>query len=126
MDLVGLWHSLAALGSGMLVAPALLVFLLFGWRKAEGRGFWTAILAWAALGILLWFACTHRVDRFCLPFLPLVCLAVGFGVEAIQPWVGRFVMTAVVLLASFAGLMHAASALNGQPGRKRLPEAIGP
>ena len=111
MDLAALWNSLGNLGSGMLVAPALLVFLLFGWKREEGRTFRKAVLLWAGLGVLLWFACTHRVDRFCLPFLPLVCLAVGFGVEAIEPWVGRSVMTAVVLLSAGEGLRMAAEAL---------------
>ncbi len=119
-DLAHLKGSLEALGSGMLLCPALLVFLAFGWFQPHRRVRGAALL-WTALGVALWFLFTHRVDRFCLPFLPALGFAVGIGVEAmaLHPggWLGRCVVGVVVLLAAATGLLQAAEGL----GRRADP-----
>ena len=118
------WEHLAAsldgLGSGMLLCPALLVFLPFGWFQPS-RKVRAAALAWILVGVALWFLFTHRVDRFCLPFLPAACFAVGVGVEAMAchagGWLGRCVIGVVALVAAATGILQAADGL----GRRADP-----
>jgi hypothetical protein len=99
----------------MLLCPALLVFLPFGWFQPFRR-VRAAALAWVLVGVALWFLLTHRVDRFCLPFLPAACFAVGLGVEAMAihagGWLGRCAMGVVVLVAAATGILQAAEGLD--------------
>lgn len=58
--------------------PLLVPLALFAFLAAAGRdAFW----AWGGVAVLLllWFAVTHRIDRFWLPIGPLLCYAAGVG-----------------------------------------------
>ncbi len=132
-DPTRLLAALAEAGKGLLLPGALLVFVAFGWsRRDPGRRARLLALLWVAVGFVLWFRFTHRLDRFLLPLLPALCLAVGFGVEAMARlpggWLGRVVPLASVLWTAGMGFWGGAEALKdglyGEGWEKALADRL--
>ncbi|MDP6058693.1 MAG: hypothetical protein QGH33_07360, partial [Pirellulaceae bacterium] len=70
--------SLLALDS-QFASPLLLPFIVAAWMSRRSRSlvfWWTAFLMFGVCG---WWLLTHRIERFLLPLLPVVCLLVGVG-----------------------------------------------
>jgi hypothetical protein len=68
------------------------------------------VVAFAALYVLLWFAATHRIDRFALPALAVMGAASGAGLFALsRGWIRRLAAGAAVLLLS-TNLLYMAAA----------------
>jgi hypothetical protein len=61
-------------------------FLPFAWLVGDRRRTtWVAV--YALTFFLLWFATTHRIDRFWVPMLPALCVLAGLGAEGVrQRW----------------------------------------
>ena len=60
-------------------SPLLFPFVVAAWMSRRNRSiviWWTAFLTFGVCG---WWLLTHRIDRFLLPLLPVVCLLVGVG-----------------------------------------------
>jgi hypothetical protein len=61
------------------VSPLLLPLVVAAWISRRNRPivFWST--AFLLFGFFGWWLLTHRIDRFLLPLLPVVCLLVGIG-----------------------------------------------
>lgn len=88
-----------------LIVPLAVVALVVGATRRS------AAFAWLAVGVLfvLWFAATHRIDRFWLPIGPLLCFAAGLGAGGgrSEPW--RNIVSLLLALASALTFTYAAS-----------------
>jgi hypothetical protein len=100
--------------SPLVVPLALLALLGWGdkpvviWRRLRWE-----LLAYAALVIAAWWLCTHRIDRFWLPVLPVLALLAGAGAcWNFDPWWRRTLKG--LLLAGLGAnfLISAAGPLN--------------
>ncbi|MBM4084764.1 MAG: glycosyltransferase family 39 protein, partial [Planctomycetes bacterium] len=84
------------------LAPVALVFIplaLLGWQR---HGAVVAFLAaYWVLYVALWFGCTHRIDRFLAPSIPLLAIlsAAGFGAVENRLSQGILKLLAAALLA---------------------------
>ncbi|MCA9078945.1 MAG: glycosyltransferase family 39 protein [Planctomycetaceae bacterium] len=58
-----------------------LIPLAFVVRQDRGRVVWLSL--YALLFFLLWFGITHRIDRFWVPVLPVLCVLAGAGCAAL-------------------------------------------
>jgi hypothetical protein len=70
--------SLLAFDS-QFASPLLFPFVVAAWMSRRSRSlvfWWTAFLMFGVCG---WWLLTHRIERFLLPLLPVVCLLVGVG-----------------------------------------------
>ncbi|MBM4092043.1 MAG: hypothetical protein FJ276_21815 [Planctomycetes bacterium] len=63
-------------------SPLLVPFALLAVSRLRARTWMVPLLLLMAFNFASWWLLTHRVDRFLLPVLPLLCLLAGFGVTA--------------------------------------------
>ncbi len=95
------------------LAPGLIPLALVGtwwcWRRWEVRVAAAVLIFWW----LLWFAATHRIERFYLPFWPLLAF-LGASLWH-RPWkrVGRVVPTALLVVSLAYGVVAGVSRFCG-------------
>lgn len=76
-----------------------------------------ALMIYAAWLFLTWWALTHRIDRFWLPMLPIICALAGIGGGLLAERLERLFETgrrfaAIAGMLAFAGLAILATAYN--------------
>lgn len=94
--------------------PAMIVLLCLGiatgWRQSGWFWLWLALSIWI---LLVWWAATHRIDRFWLPILPLWAACAAVGARWLRTKVSHGLACAMLLIGAFYGVLVAASPVIG-------------
>jgi len=72
-----------------------------------------ASLALLLFFLVVWWLCTHRLDRFLVPAIPLAALLAGAGVEYARNKPLRFVVAGLMVIGLTYNLLMAASTMVG-------------
>ena len=70
------------LGKSKWLSPLLIPFALIAWVSPAHRKLQLAMLLAFVYVIVVWWLLTHRIDRFWIPALPVICLLAGVGAMA--------------------------------------------
>lgn len=94
-------HIFALFFSALDISLLSFVFIPFALTKRPLSQRLLFVLAFALLYVFLWFALTHRIDRFTVPAFAVMGAVSGAGFAAIpQGWIRRLTTGAIVLLLS--------------------------
>ena len=110
-------HSLRALGMNLsqvvwrseLISPILLPLAALAWLARGRRRMVVSLFAFFAYVVAAWWLCTHRIDRFWVPALPVVALLAGFGAAWSSSLAWRRVLVATLVCGLAGNLLFVVS-----------------
>ena len=118
------WQSPLVFGGAVL---SLVLLWRREWNCSGLRRVWVGATLYALWLYFTWWLCTHRIDRFWVPMLPVLCLLSGLGLAGVigssgqvwsrsgAPWlpVARLMFGGLLAMAIAYNLAFATSRLTG-------------
>ena len=102
-------------GRSEWMSPLLVPLALLGlsdawhrWRKEFYLG-----LSFVLFGVVAWYGATHRIDRFLVPLIPLVCLLGGIGAAALLHSYSQYAVNAMLAMGLLLNLLTIGSVAMG-------------
>lgn len=103
------WNSL-------LIVP--LCLPLFGAKRSKKQRTTLLLLfAWILFVLACWWFLTHRIDRFWLPMIPVLCVLAGAGADGSSDRRWKIVLAVFLVLGSVYGFLVSAAPAPGKVNR---------